>query len=469
MKIARAHDATDLRNAVLPFSIYAFYMFVFLLTELVLYDRTAQVMGSGYVTRVYALNLLFLAAGYLVFAFVQARFAGSLSEKKSVSFFVLVFVLTISGALLAPISSSFIYLSMGFFCMFSLGYLGGVVHYRVSLDLYESPCISKSVGFAIALAICMQYIVQNYTSGNAAHVVSLIMGATLLSLLMYFAPVTHVTEPACRTESRVQFKELLALIVLVALMSLIVGIKDGIVTDMHARGELNVSGGVRLLFAAGLMIAGIVGDCGERRYMGIATAVTLIFSTIATFFLSNPDTYAIALSVFYFYGGFYITYISVAFLEIAPETDRPALWAGMGRIVRSTTISLAAYPAAQLFSFAGVAGGTVVLVVNTVLTMVAIVVFFIANKFERKKKEMPAKEFDEKKFFAENAFTMREVEIFAKILVSDKNLKEIAGELYISERVLQRHLSSMYEKTGTNSRASLLRCYYESKKANPKP
>ena len=56
--------------------------------------------------------------------------------------------------------------------------------------------------------------------------------------------------------------------------------------------------------------------------------------------------------------------------------------------------------------------------------------------------------------------TAREAEVLAAVLESDGTIRILADELHISERMVYRHLSSIYEKTNTNSRATLVRMYY---------
>jgi hypothetical protein len=52
---------------------------------------------------------------------------------------------------------------------------------------------------------------------------------------------------------------------------------------------------------------------------------------------------------------------------------------------------------------------------------------------------------------------------FAGLGSADKEVKELAAEINISERVLYRYFSSLYEKTGTSFRIGLLLLYYGGK------
>ena len=49
--------------------------------------------------------------------------------------------------------------------------------------------------------------------------------------------------------------------------------------------------------------------------------------------------------------------------------------------------------------------------------------------------------------------TPRESEIFSK-LIENKTTKEIANELFISEKTVRNHISNVMQKLGVNGRAS---------------
>ena len=63
------------------------------------------------------------------------------------------------------------------------------------------------------------------------------------------------------------------------------------------------------------------------------------------------------------------------------------------------------------------------------------------------------------------SLSKRECEVLETLLKSDKNVKEIAQELYISRAALYRHISNMNEKTDTKSREGLIKFYYQWEKS----
>ena len=57
------------------------------------------------------------------------------------------------------------------------------------------------------------------------------------------------------------------------------------------------------------------------------------------------------------------------------------------------------------------------------------------------------------------SLTPRETEVLVKLLTTDDDLQRIADSLYISRRMVQRYVSSIYEKTETKTRLGLFHSY----------
>ena len=56
--------------------------------------------------------------------------------------------------------------------------------------------------------------------------------------------------------------------------------------------------------------------------------------------------------------------------------------------------------------------------------------------------------------------TERESEVISLLLTSEESGQEMAEKLFISRRMLQRHIASIYEKTGVKTRTGLISQYY---------
>lgn len=56
-------------------------------------------------------------------------------------------------------------------------------------------------------------------------------------------------------------------------------------------------------------------------------------------------------------------------------------------------------------------------------------------------------------------FTPREIEVFEYLTSTEDSVQDIANNMYISKRTLERYISSIYKKTGVKSRIGLLNIY----------
>lgn len=139
-------------------------------------------------------------------------------------------------------------------------------------------------------------------------------------------------------------------------------------------------------------------------------------------------------------------------MDIAPRTDFPELWAGMGRAVKAFVNCAIAIPSAVLF---GAAGYGWVVYVN-VATLMLIVVY-------RARIPLQADERTEtENFELLHNLADKEKEVLAALLSgSGKKTKELAEGLAMSERSFQRHLGTIYAKTGVKTRTELVVVYHK--------
>ena len=143
------------------------------------------------------------------------------------------------------------------------------------------------------------------------------------------------------------------LIAAVVLMSLVSGMIDSVLTAFNAEKAYAIYSGVRLFYALGLILAGIIADIRERVYLPLATVCAILLSSVCMFFLSEEVSYFAGTALMYLYSGFYVIFFTVMFLDFAPKSGCPELWAGMGRIVRSLTVAATVLPALRIYDALG--------------------------------------------------------------------------------------------------------------------
>ena len=183
---------------------------------------------------------------------------------------------------------------------------------------------------------------------------------------------------------------------------------------------------------------------------------------IAVFKFSGP--FLAGLIVFYLTAGFFVVFFTTSFMELSLYMKRADFWAGLGRAVNNITAAVISIGSLKLLSM-----GTNMLVFIFLIGMfIAVSIVAVLYTFQRqqlmdeikeeKKTELSVQE--KIKIITERyALTPREKEVFYQLVFTEDSIQEIADKLYISKRTLERHISSIYEKTGMKSRVGLINIY----------
>lgn len=446
-------------NFLLPTILFLLYIFVFLLTELTINNRCTAVLGSTHTVKLYSIGLLCTSLGYLSF-FLSHKLAKEELIRKTL-------IVCVSAAYMGCTLSFMLSTAPIIFSVSSLlslllfGYIGGFTHYSVSLFLFDKSYTGKALGIAIATATLLQFVVQNLLVVDIALIICLILSVTGIIYLafkpikdwMFENPLPFSSTPT------VTSKNFIPLICIVAIMSLCFGLSDGLVTHLDATQMLSLTSWSRLLYALGVLAAGIIADIGKRRFLPLCTLCSLIlFSTMALFLGDGYSNAAnLYICVMYLFSGFYVVYITILFLDAAPMTENTSLWAGMGRIVRGPFIAFTALFSTRIQALIGEQG---IAVVGIIFSLVVMLLMLFDGQLNIRAEKSITEPSHMSAFVIKHRFTPREAEIFSLLLDNDATNKDIASELLLSLRVLERYITSIYEKTGASTRIELMNLYY---------
>lgn len=357
---------------------------------------------------------------------------------------------------------------------FGLGLLGAAAHHAFSLAFQDDPKLATGAGAAYAAGILLQFalnlldcsgIVELIILGAATIVISSLSAAPQEADENPGSTINPFTEP-----SHVLAKQACWSIALVIILACLFSTLDNVVTFSNAHGTIAVQTWPRLFLAASGLVAGIVFDLAERRYMGLVMLGVTVLSTISILAVEAGADPNLGLIVFYLSSGFFVTFFTATFTQLAPRMHAPALWAGMGRAANN----VCAFTTSGI-SLALVTSGNVALIMigALVLLVAASVAFVAAGLFrlpqteqEREREQLaeealaaPTIEEQRQAFIANHALTPREVDVLIAVIQDERPLKQIAEELGISMRMVQRHLSSIYQKTDTQTRAGLTKAF----------
>lgn len=253
-----------------------------------------------------------------------------------------------------------------------------------------------------------------------------------------------------------------ALAVTVALMTCIFATLDGAVTLVHASGSVDIGQWPRLLLAVSGLVAGFLFDINNGRYMNLIMYCITLLSTACVVVLELGGPFLAGLIVFYLSAGFFVVYFTGSFIKLSYEMKLPALWPGMGRAINNVFAIVTSFP---LLSFLLKENNMALMVTALVLFAgISVSSYIYSAQLVPAETEGATEQYSEEERFAAfvTAFHLseREQEILKILLVSEENVQDIAGQLFLSRAALYRHLAGLYEKTGTRTRIGLLQFYY---------
>ena len=444
---------------------FALCFFAFMLTEAFINERCAEILGSGAVNPVYTIGLVFTGAGFLSFPLLR-RICNAEKARKAALFLVGVLCFAAAAVLLVADRPGTFLVSAAAALLLT-GHIGGCMYYNTAMYCAESRYTGRMIGIGMGTAILLQFIAENLTPQPIFFIISIFLSVACVMYFILRTPKDWILENPLpySSDGRRDRKTAIVLIAAVVLMSLVAGMIDSVLTAFNAEKAYDVYGGVRLFYALGLILAGCIADIRKRNYLPLATVCAILLSSVCMFFLSETVGYFAGTALMYLYSGFYVIFFTVMFLDFAPQSRCPELWAGMGRIVRSLTVAATILPAFKLYD----AAGSTALAVGSCLASIGILLVLLphvgrAVTASEQHDEIPRQEEmspqERLKLYAEHcSLTPRETEVLEKLLTTEDGVQEIADGLYISRRMLQRYISSIYEKTETKTRLGLFQSY----------
>lgn len=430
---------------------FALCFFAFMLAEAAVNARAAVLLGPERVNAVYALGLICTGLGFLSFSLLR-RLVRREQGRKYAAF--LAGALCVASAVLFLTTRQVALFSLcAGVCLFSCGHIGGCVYYNHAMTFQGSRCAGKATGTGMALAVLLQFLIQSVIPLEAIFLTSMIVSILLVVLLVSRAPRDWVLADPLPYSAGNETPRRSALILLsaVTLMSLVSGLIDGVITAFHSAGTYDIYQSVRLFYALGLALAGWAADLRERRLLPLATACFILLSSISTALLSTPAGHFAGVALMYGYNGFYVIFLTVLFCDFAPRTTRPELWAGLGRAARCFTVAVVVPFMPWLYENWG---STMLTVANCLLSVAVLLVLlpWIGRNMTKEPSEQRSPEELIRLFCTEYELTPRERDVLQMLLNLEISTLEIAERLGISQRMVQRYIASICEKSGARDR-----------------
>ena len=482
----------------------ALFYFVFLCSEYMFDNRMAVFTDSNGVVMAQSFILGSSVPGFLSYYFIDRFCAGRSFNKKIIP--------CISGAL-SLICMIGIYLTgsyagellFGIILFIVLGYFGSLVHTQAALAVKHLDDglngITQLAGISYGIGILLQLVHNNLIADGMCQVIFLVAAMIIMTVFCagslceacgYTCSDVVFSVENTDTESAVSGyapKKLgIILILIVFVMTFVFATLDNAVTLVHAAGSVDIGQWPRIILAYSGIVAGFLYSTDDNRMMDFIMYIVLLLSTTCLIVISCGGPFMIGLIIFYLSAGFFSVYFASRFMIFACHTDKPALWAGMGRAVNNT----AAVVVAGVSLYIMRAPQYVTMITGVLLFAVTSVIMFIyyeqqrsgdteihssveSHNTENVYRKRPAEDKAEitvheaakmtddellELFVQEFNLTPREGEVLDYLLHSDESMQEVAKQLAVSRAALYRHIANMNEKTKTKARMGLVQFYY---------
>ncbi|MDD4508661.1 MAG: helix-turn-helix transcriptional regulator [Eubacteriaceae bacterium] len=457
---------------------FGFYLFVYMLCAVTANARYGEI-GQGMVALFASCGLFALSAGYFLYGFFPGKETKSLVIPTAVC-------IAAGGLGMLVLKNRIIFVMAAMVAQLAFGVVGGYIHDIFARESGRMAAPGFAMGCGIALATVLQFAVQ---SGQVVMpVLTVSFPAMALLYMLESLKRGQKNQSAEIDDSPVsrQFprSQVAVLILSVAVIAMIFGLNNGAVSWLLFDNHLNIFSGVRLFFALSAILAGAVSEIKEGRYLLISTLCAVILSLLTLTFLSAPKNDGVYLSLFYVFGGFYSVFQSLAFIGVArsfPGESRK--WAGMGRAVAALANGGISLMVAGLFKDFGFQP---LLIAGTGMTIFLVVLLTAGYATVAREKEIAVSEEEHlneaipesgarigpeerlETFAGKYSLSAREQEVLKLVVTTDQSIRAIADEMGIIDRSVQKHLTSIYRKTGTSSRVGLVLLYHEGRnRENP--
>lgn len=446
-------------------AVLALFNFTFLGTEYLFDNMMAYLTDAKQVVVAQSYILGASVVGFLLFPLINRRIQ---QRAKYLMAFVASVVSIVCIFVIQQHATYTSVLAAGCLVFILLGIAGSVSHYAASVALDNDSNLAKTVGVAYALGLLLQFMNNNFVKNDTVE-------AIILSVFMMILVILLVCLNQDAIEKKVNHVLINpvaaggALIASVALMTYIFATLDNVVTYVHAGDSVDIGQCPRLLLALSGLIAGVLFDIRERRYMNIIMYCVTLLSTLCVVVIALGGPFLIGLIVFYLSAGFFVVFFTTGFMDLSYYMKLPELWAGLGRAVNN--LCAATIGAASLALIESENAILIIAVALILFALINVTSFIYSNQFapymekgeiQKPDKEEKAEE-DAMKFarFSETfSLTPREQDVLQMLLTSDDSVQEIADQLFISRAALYRHITALNEKTKTKSRIGLLQFYY---------
>ena len=392
--------------------------------------------GRGYLEEqyqefVYLFIQLVVIGGFFIHALIRTKVRSEKNYKR-LTLVSLALCMTGTAVMLFSSAASLFYLAVTGLSVFFLGFTGGAVYSQlVSLTANKARagfCIGTGYAAAVALQFCLQL---QWTVVPALSVMLAVSFGALGFLLLKSTEASYIHH-----------------------LQIASGYTD-----------YNVYTWPRLLMIPAILLFGFLGDLRGGKFLPLGTLCVVVVALLNTVLLGR-ETYILNMCLYYVAVTAVIAYYNLTFIRLAARTRHPAVWAVMGRVIDSAAVVLGMTLKFSTFSQAAVLMTDIAALVVAIIMMTLTGAFDLSEHARHEAQSVPETapvpepqtetETDPCSAIQEiYRITPSEMKVLRELVSTDDKQDVIASRLNISVSTLRHHVTSIYKKTGTQTRSAL--------------
>lgn len=338
-----------------------------------------------------------------------------------------------------------VYFAFSMLFLFLFGILYAAVYHKSALRLSGSPYTGRVIGISIA---GIELFIWPVVSVIANAVVTASAVFIFLTLIYFYirVPLPVYYGDKIKSFAVKNNKIIISLAACALLMGVMIGMTHEIYMSHVAQGNIKMQDWPRLIHALSILIMGFLADIKRRRYIALTTFCIMLMFSVGIILWESSYPFVVAMCIYYAFRAAGIMFFTVMFIDIAPKTGNPALFATMGRLVNASA------EVALFFIMSYLPTGLLTMILTALVSIMLLFIIMLRGHFFIHEEAPDFNTSDYK-------LSSRETEVL-QYLLRGKSTADIALSMFITEKSVRNYISRLFEKTGAKSRVELISMFH---------